>query len=160
MYRIAKLVYVFVFSLLVGFMAVVQWSLVPAQNRLSAEGYAVLEQGMNSVLTTLTPILMFTSLLFWFAVIVLAFRQKSVSRVAYVVAGAALVAMIISTLLINAPVNSAIDTWNTAAPPTDWQIWRDRWELGHAIRSYIGLAGLLVLLVAVIWDGTEGGTTA
>lgn len=152
MYRIAKVGFVFVLSLMVGFMAVVQWSLVPAQNRLPAEGYAILEQGMNNVLKTLTPTLMITSLIFCVAVVVLAYRRKSKMQLLYVVAGAGLLAMIISTLMINAPINDAVDTWNTAAPPADWQILRDRWEFGHTLRSYIGLISLLFAQVAVIWD--------
>ena len=63
-----------------------------------------------------------------------------------------LVAMVVSTLLINAPINDAVDTWNAAAPPADWQSLRDRWELGHAIRSYIGLIALVVAQAAVIWE--------
>lgn len=137
---------------MVGFMAVVQWSLVPAQNRLPAEGYAILEQGMNNVLKTLTPTLMITSLIFCVAVVVLAYRRKSKMQLLYVVAGAGLLAMIISTLMINAPINDAVDTWNAAAPPADWQILRDRWEFGHTLRSYIGLISLLFAQVAVIWD--------
>lgn len=45
-------------------------------------------------------------------------------------------------MLINAPVNHAIDTWNAATPPADWAALRDRWELGHALRAYVGLVGL------------------
>lgn len=152
MYRMARLAYLFVFSLLVGFMAVVQWSLVPAQNRLSAQGYATLEQGMNSVLKTLTPVLMITATLLGLLVIVLAFRRASSTRLVYVAAVACGVAMVVSTLVINAPINDAVDAWNAATPPTDWQALRDRWELGHAIRSYVGLVGLALAQAASVWD--------
>lgn len=152
MYRMARLAYLYVFSLLVGFMAVVQWSLVPAQNRLSAQGYATLEQGMNSVLKTLTPVLMITATLLGLLVIVLAFRRASSTRLVYVAAVACGVAMVVSTLVINAPINDAVDAWNAATPPTDWQVLRDRWELGHAIRSYVGLVGLALAQAASVWD--------
>lgn len=152
MYRVAKLGYLFIFSLLVGFMAIVQWSLVPAQNRLPAEGYATLEQGMNDVLKTLTPALMITALAFGIVVIVLAYQRSSNVRLFYTIAVVGLVAMVVSTLLINAPINDAVDTWNAAAPPADWQSLRDRWELGHVIRSYIGLIAVVVAQAAVIWD--------
>lgn len=125
-------------------MAIVQWTLIPAQNHLPAEGYVVLEQGMNNVLKTLTPTLMISSLVLCIVVIVLAYRRKSRMRVLYVAAGAGLIVMIISTLLINAPINDVIDTWNAIAPPSDWQSLRDRWEFGHAIRSYVGLIALLI----------------
>ncbi len=152
MYRLARLAYLYVFSLLVGFMAVVQWSLVPAQNRLSAPAYATLEQGMNSVLKTLTPVLMITATLLGLLVIVLAFRRASATRLVYVAAVACGVAMVVSTLVINAPINDAVDAWRAAEPPGDWQVLRDRWELGHAIRSYVGLVGLALAQAASIWD--------
>lgn len=134
--------FLYAFSLLAGFMAIVQWSLVPAQNRLSATGYATLEQGMNNVLKTLTPTLMIISLVFGIVVIILAFKQRSAARYKFLIAVLSLVVMIVSTLIINAPVNDAIDMWNATSPPADWQILRDRWEFGHALRSYIGLFGL------------------
>ena len=155
MYRLAKFGYLFVFSLLVGFMAVVQWSLVPAQNRLDAQGYAVLEKGMNNVLTTLTPALMIASIVFGLIVVVLAFRRGSNMRVWFTLAVVSVVAMTISTLVINAPVNAAIDVWNAAAPPADWQALRDRWEFGHLLRSYVGLVGLAIAHAASLWEANE-----
>lgn len=152
MLKISKLVFLHALSLLAGFMAIVQWSLVPAQNRLSATGYATLEQGMNNVLKTLTPTLMIISLVFGIMVIVLAFRQKSTVRYNFLIAVLSLVVMIVSTLIINAPVNDAVDMWNSAAPPADWQILRDRWEFGHALRFYIGLFGLFFLQIGIIWN--------
>jgi uncharacterized membrane protein len=156
MYHIARLGYLYVFSLLVGFMAVVQWSLVPAQNRLNSQGYATLEQGMNSVLKTLTPILMIASILLGLLVIVLAYRRTSSTRLLYVAAVACGVSMVVSTLMINAPINDAVDAWNAAAPPMDWAALRDRWEFGHAIRSYVGLVGLAFAHAASIWDSPQG----
>ena len=60
-----------------------------------------------------------------------------------VVSTLGVITMTISTLIINAPVNAAIDTWDAAAPPPDWAQKRDRWERGHALRSYVGLVALL-----------------
>ena len=54
-----------------------------------------------------------------------------------------------------APVNAAIDAWNAAAPPADWQALRDRWEFGHLIRSYVGLVGLAMAHAAALWEANE-----
>lgn len=59
--------------------------------------------------------------------------------------------MVVTTLILNAPVNDAVDGWTIGNLPADWAAQRDQWELGHAIRSYIGLAGLLLALASVIW---------
>jgi hypothetical protein len=152
MYRWIKFVHLYLLALLTGFMALVQWSLVPAQNQLNAVAYATLEKGMNDVLEYLTPTLMVGSLVTAVAVLYVAWwRQRLVWRL-YALATLCLVAMIVSTLTINAPINSAIDAWNVSGPPVNWTELRDRWELGHAIRSYIGLIGLASALAAAIWD--------
>ena len=152
MSRWVTLGFVYVFSLLVGFMIIVQWSLVPAQNHLPASAYAMLEQGMNAVLKTLTPALMITALALGVLVLLFAFRRRSNTRVLYVLALISLVVMIVSTLLINAPINDAVDAWDAATPPADWQALRDRWEWGHMIRAYVGAFGLLAAHAATIWD--------
>lgn len=152
MNRVLKLGHLFAFALLAGFMAVVQWSLVPAQNRLDGSAYTTLEQGMNKVLTLLMPALMIISLVTGLGVLVGAFRERIRTRWLSLVGVASLVVMVISTLIINAPINSAIDTWNPDAPPADWQALRDRWEMGHALRSYVGLGGFLAALAAVLWE--------
>lgn len=156
-YRAFKVFHLFALALLTGFMAVAQWSLVPAQNRLDAVGYATLEKGMNAVLEYLTPALMITALFAAVAVLAGARRRTRSVFVLYAVATACLVAMIGSTLLINAPINATIDGWNAAAPPPDWLELRDRWEFGHAIRSYIGLIGLLAAAAACVSDADPSG---
>ena len=75
-----KLTHLFSFALHAGFMAVTQWSLIPAQNRLPAEGYAILEQGMNDRLETLTPILMIATVASGIGALFLAWRRSPRTR--------------------------------------------------------------------------------
>lgn len=152
MYAVVKIAFAFPFALLVGFMAIVQWSLVPAQNSLDGPAYTTLEKGMNDVMQTLTPALMIATLIAGSALVAIAWKRASKQRALYALALSTLVAMIITTLLINAPVNAAVDAWNASAPPADWMALRDRWELGHAIRSYVGLAGLFAAIVGLAFD--------
>ncbi|MBK8458308.1 MAG: DUF1772 domain-containing protein [Phyllobacteriaceae bacterium] len=153
MTRAFKLLHLLFYAMLVGFMIVVQWSLVPAQNRLSAEAYATLEKGMNNVLETLTPVLMIGALVFGLLVLYLRRRQAARNVLVLLLGGiACLAVMVVSTLSINAPINFAIDAWDIANLPADWMTMRDHWEFGHMIRSYVGLPGLTAALAAVIWD--------
>jgi hypothetical protein len=50
-----------------------------------------------------------------------------------------------------APVNREVFRWNPHAVRTDWQRWRRRWNLGHAVRFGLHLLGfgMLVALVTV-----------
>lgn len=145
--------HLFATALLVGFMAVVQWSLVPAQNRLDGPAYATLEQGMNRVLERLTPALMITALATGGAATAAGLVGGAAGPVPGLLAAATtgIGVMVVSTLLINAPVNAEIDTWDAAVPPTNWRARRDRWEAGHAFRSYVGLAVLTCSVLAAVW---------
>lgn len=150
-YPVLSGVHLLVLSLLVGFMAVVEWSLVPAQNRLDGPGYARLEQGMNRVLETLTPVLMIVALAAGVGAALTGFAGGREPAWLLVPAGVAQVSMIVTTLIINAPVNKAIDTWDDARPPADWAALRDRWERGHTIRVYPGLLALAATVTAAVW---------
>lgn len=138
-------------ALLTGFMLIVQLSLVPAQHRLDAVAYTLLEQGMNRVLERLTPALMIAATAFGLVAVLLEVVTRRPSWPVLALGVAGLVTMIVTTLRINAPVNAAIDGWNPAAPPADWRERRDRWERGHAIRSWIGLGALLCCVAAAVW---------
>lgn len=137
-------------ALLVGFMAMVEWTLVPAQSRLDAQGYTILEQGMNRVLMRLSPILMVTALLSGLATTVLSVLNHLGTWPLFGVAAVCTMIMIISTIAINAPVNSAIEEWDPENPPSYWRTQRDRWAVGHRLRSYVGLIALLSLVIAVV----------
>lgn len=139
-------------ALLVGFMAVVQWSLVPAQNRLSGPAYATLEQGMNRVLERPTPALMIGALVFGGASVWVLWGAGPRAWLV-VVSTLGICAMVLSTLIINAPVNAEIDTWDAACPPSTWHASRDRWEHGHSLRAYVGLVALCCAIAAAVLPG-------
>jgi|JI10StandDraft_1071094.scaffolds.fasta_scaffold20569_6 uncharacterized membrane protein len=150
--RSFRMGHLFVFSLLVGFLAVSEWSLIPAQRHLDASAYTTLEQHMNTSLEYLTAGLMITSTVGAIGVLVLSVRARCDRRriVLAWVALACIVVMVISTLIINAPVNFAIDAWDPAAPPSNWMQLRQRWEIGHTLRTYVGLLGLAAAIAGTV----------
>lgn len=154
MLRQARFAHLYVFSLLTGFLVIAEWSLIPAQRQLSAIAYVTLEQGMNDVLEWLTATFLVVSTVSAAVVVFLLRRQRGPTRTLAAIALACVVAMVVSTLIINAPVNFAIDQWNPASPPADWEDLRRRWELGHTLRSYVGLVGLGSALASALWRDT------
>jgi hypothetical protein len=58
-----------------------------------------------------------------------------------------LLAGLIVTVVVHFPINDHIATWQSAAPPSDWQQSRDRWLVGHAIRAACVLAALALLAI-------------
>jgi uncharacterized membrane protein len=63
---------------------------------------------------------------------------KTRDRGFWLVAGALalLLAALITTLVVNVPINLAEAGWNVSNPPGDWADIRDRWQVGHAVRTF------------------------
>lgn len=61
---------------------------------------------------------------------------------------ATLAAALISTLAVNVRINLATGRWNPDQPPPNWRETRHRWETFQAIRSWLLLAGFILLAAA------------
>jgi hypothetical protein len=58
-------------------------------------------------------------------------------------------AALISTLIFNVPINLATGKWDANHPPDDWKVIRNRWERYQGLRSWLYLAGFVLICVAV-----------
>ena len=72
----------------------------------------------------------------------LAVSRVEPRRARWLSAGAYL-AMIIVFFVCNAPVNAATNGWTAATLPADWQAYRWRWEIGHALSALLAVAALV-----------------
>lgn len=61
-------------------------------------------------------------------------------------AGALTVALV-TTVLVNVPINLATGRWDPEQPPEGWRATRNRWELFQGLRSWLLLAGFVFLCV-------------
>jgi uncharacterized membrane protein len=57
------------------------------------------------------------------------------------------------TRFVNQPINAKVIAWQPSAPPLDWTILRDAWWRWHNVRLVSGLAGLSLLIVAMLARG-------
>lgn len=48
------------------------------------------------------------------------------------------------------PANQVLATWVDNPPPADWEVWRNRWEIGHASSAGLQIAGFLALAWSII----------
>jgi len=48
------------------------------------------------------------------------------------------------------PVNNKIKSWENATPPSDWKVYRRRWDLHHRWRTVLLTLGFVFLIVGVI----------
>ena len=58
---------------------------------------------------------------------------------------AAVSAALASTIVFNVPINVATGRWDPEAPPVDWRSTRNKWEWFQGLRSWLLLAGFLLL---------------
>jgi uncharacterized membrane protein len=56
-----------------------------------------------------------------------------------------LIASLVSTIIFNVPINLATGRWNPDNLPADWKKTRNRWELFQGVRSWLLLAGFVLL---------------
>jgi uncharacterized membrane protein len=77
-------------------------------------------------------------------------RMRARDRVFRLAAGAfaLLLAAFVVTLAVNVPINLAEGDWAVGAPPADWAAIRDRWQIGHAVRTVAAVAAFCLLAAA------------
>lgn len=63
-------------------------------------------------------------------------------------AAAAFTAALVFTVVVNVPINTATRRWDPEHPPADWEQTRNRWELFQGVRSWLLLAGFVLICAA------------
>lgn len=59
-------------------------------------------------------------------------------------AAASTVIAVITTVIVNVPINVATGRWDPEQPPHDWERTRTRWERFQGIRSWLLLLGFIL----------------
>jgi len=54
---------------------------------------------------------------------------------------------LLSTVIFNVPINLATGRWDPANPPADWRQTRNRWEVFQGLRSWLLLAGFILISI-------------
>ncbi|HLR93592.1 MAG TPA: anthrone oxygenase family protein [Jiangellaceae bacterium] len=57
-------------------------------------------------------------------------------------------AALVSTIAVNVTINLATGRWDPADPPANWRQTRRRWETFQGVRSWLLLAGFVLLTAA------------
>ncbi|MGW7268593.1 anthrone oxygenase family protein [Streptomyces sp. NPDC054842] len=89
---------------------------------------------------TLLPALLITAVL-----TAMALRTRSPALWPTATAFVLLLSVLVTTLVLNLPVNADQLDWQAQAPPADWAGVRDRWQLAHAVRTGAALAAFVLL---------------
>jgi hypothetical protein len=118
----------------------------PVIRRLRAEHYLTVEKGLLHTLGRAMPPLFIGST-------ALAIANASVSGGAggpalwrWLGAGF-LIAALVSTVIVNVPINIATEKWDPQQPPADWKSVRHRWNVFNAVRCWLLLIGFVLICV-------------
>jgi Domain of unknown function (DUF1772) len=57
---------------------------------------------------------------------------------------------LLTSLVVNGPINVEQLSWNVQTPPTNWAQVRDRWQIAHAVRSVAIVIAFGYLTVAIL----------
>lgn len=115
----------------------------PVIRRLAAPERITVEQGLLKTFGRVMPIAMTLSVVL--AIIVA--RGGEGGPLSWS-AAAAFAAALVSTLIVNVPINCATGRWHADQPPPGWDQTRERWELFQGVRSWLLLLGFVVVCAA------------
>ncbi len=148
--RISRYVNLLFGGLYAGFLVAVLFIEI-ALLGFSPEVYVTVEQVKHTNLNGLAAATITPSLGSGLVLLVLLEQRRS--RPYYLTVAGVLcsVAALLITLLVNVPINAAQMTWSAHALPADWQAIRERWQLAHAARTVLAVAGLNCQLLAALW---------
>ena len=110
--------------------------------------YAQVQQVALVALPVLATVLLFPAILCTVALVAIGLRRRDASFWLAAVALVLLLVALIVTLTVNVPINLAEGGWSVTSPPADWAAQRDRWQLGHAVRTVCAVLALCSLLAA------------
>jgi uncharacterized membrane protein len=95
-------------------------------------------------------ILMPACILFMILSIWLIPEKKSIEFYLGVVAWLLIIIALLITLLVEVPIDNQIRAWTVDTVPSDWTTLRARWQVFHTVRTYVSLASLGSLILAVL----------
>jgi hypothetical protein len=78
-------------------------------------------------------------------------QKKSPAFYFNVAASLLLIIALLITLLVEVPIDNKIKIWTASTVPSDWESIRERWQLFHTARTFISLASVGSLALAIIF---------
>jgi uncharacterized membrane protein len=140
--------------LLVGWIAGAElgsWCCVqPVVARLPYEQFVAAEQGMLRTFGRLMPILMPLSGILAVALLILSREETGVVLWLRVIAAFCIAVTVVTTLLVNVPINAQTASWQLINDPSEWQQMRERWHFFQGVRAALFAAAFVLLAMTVV----------
>jgi uncharacterized membrane protein len=149
--NISRFLQLLTYGLFTGLLFADRIGVTPIRPQLPAASFVLYQQQLHLRFLILMPILLGVSLLSGIVSLVLLRRDyRKRSFILTAVATFCVVFVIIQTRWINVPVNEALMTWSTTAPPPNvMELWSP-WEKAHTIRTIVSLFGFASLILGTL----------
>jgi anthrone oxygenase-like protein len=155
--RLTLFVHVFLFALVVGVFWGTWFSLSRSMSSITPSTFLEVGHTMIDNLGGAMAVLMPMTLISALPVLFMLYRLHRRASFSLIIVGVALlVVALVITLSVNVPIDYAINRWTVDTLPSDWTSIRNRWEVYHAARTFVSLAGFGSALAAVLWSGALG----
>lgn len=118
---------------------------------LRPETFLEVGHAMIGNLGTIMAILMPAAILVTLPVLWLEYRQRSRAFYWTLAGWVLFVITLLITLIVEVPIDNLIEKWTVATLPDNWQQLRDRWELFHALRSWVAVFSLALLIIGALF---------
>ena len=149
--RLILFVHVFLFALVVGVFWGTWFSLSRSMSAITPSTFLEVGHTMIANLGGPMAVLMPATLLSAVPVLFVLYRLHRRASFALILVGTVLlVVALVITLSVNVPIDGAIAGWTVDTLPPDWTSIRNRWEVYHAARTFISLAGFGSALAGIL----------
>ena len=143
---------IFLLSLVTGVFFGTWLGLSRSMTSLSTTTFLEVAHAMIGNLGAVMALLMPAAMLSTLPVLYLLSRRRPKAFYATLAGLALFVVALLITVLVEVPLDLQFQQWTLATLPANWQQLRARWEFWHAIRSWISVIGLaLIIAVALLW---------
>ncbi len=147
--KLARFINLFLVALLAGLLVGVVFVEVALLDLL-ASVYTAVQKPKHEVFEPVMPV--FVTLVIASGLLVLFLMRRDFKSPAFTLTLVGVlftVALMISTVLVNVPINAEImDVWSVESPPANWDEVRDRWNFFHGLRTILAVVALACLLLA------------
>lgn len=149
MYNVLVFLNLITLVLLVGGLCFANQALVPIFITLTTDQYAEVHYIVDKHSDPYMPILTFATALL--ALSTIWFPQPAWQIVSRVVGAICIASVAAISIHVHGPINRHIRTWKPGVTIEHLSEMRMRWTVGHRVRTWIALIGLLALLLPVVF---------
>jgi uncharacterized membrane protein len=139
------------FSLVMGVFWGTWFSLSRTMDQLSAETFLAVGHQMIRNLGVPMAILLPLALVSALVTLALLWPERRPGAFGWLAAGFVLmVAALVVTLAVEVPIDNQIQDWTAATLPGDWRSIQSRWELFHAIRTFLSIGAVIAATISAV----------